>query len=336
VGCVIVKDDLLVGQGRTGDGGRPHAETEALKMAGNAASGATAYVTLEPCAHHGQTPPCTDALIKLGIGRAVIGLVDPDHQVAGEGIKCLEEAGISMTTGVEETALLKFYQAYLHHRTTGRPMVTVKIASTLDGKIALADGRSKWITGERTRQFVHLLRSQHDAVLTSSGTVHADNPRLTCRLAGYDGPQPLRVVATSRIELDHGTNLAQSVDLGRVIVMGTAPADVLADGVESIAVASDDEGHPDPQDMLDHLGQMGVISVMVEAGGAFLTSFVKAGFADRLVWTRSSGLIGSEGRSSLDDLGLGDLEEGRLFSRVFSTVIEDDAIEIYTRKTYLR
>jgi diaminohydroxyphosphoribosylaminopyrimidine deaminase/5-amino-6-(5-phosphoribosylamino)uracil reductase len=336
VGCVIVQDGALIGMGRTADGGRPHAESEALKMAGDAACGATAYVTLEPCAHHGQTPPCADALIEAGIRRVTVGLVDPDHQVAGEGIRRLEDAGIIVTEGAEDGTVSEFYQAYLHHRTTGRPMVTAKIASTLDGKIALPDGRSKWITGDRMRQYIHLLRSQHDAILTSSGTVRADNPQLTCRLDGYDGPQSLRIVVASRAGLDLDTNLAQSTGLSRIIVIGSAPADDLADGVESIIVAADDQGYPAPQGILEHLGQMGVTSVMVEAGGTFLASLLKAGVIDRLVWTRSSGLIGGEGRPSLADLGLGDLEEGRLFSRVFSSAIEDDAIEIYMRTANLK
>ena len=335
VGCIIVHDGRLVGQGRTADGGRPHAETEALAMAGDAAQGATAYVTLEPCSHHGKTPPCADALINAGISRVVIGVVDPDNNVSGQGIARLSEAGINVRAGIEQDKVATFYRPYFHHRKTNRPFVTVKIASTLDGKIAMADGQSKWITGPRTRRYVHLLRARHDAMMTASGTVQADNPQLTSRLDGYDGQQPLRVVVSSHIEMDASSNLAQSKSEGRVIVAGVSGKNDLPDGVESMAVAAGADGRPDLHDVMRRLGQMGITSVMVEAGGIFLASLFKAGLVDCLVWTRSSGVIGADGLPSLGELGLDTVSDGRLFIPEKSFRIDDDMIEILTHRSYL-
>lgn len=335
VGCVIIKDNLLIGSGRTADGGRPHAETQALKDAGAAARGATAYVTLEPCSHHGKTPPCADALVESGISRVVVGALDPDANVSGQGIKRLTAAGIDVETGIEGEAVSHFYRGYFYHRRTGLPFVTAKIASTLDGKIALADGRSKWITGGRTRQFIHLMRAQHDAMLTSSGTSRADNPSLTARIDGYDGPQPLRVMASSQITLDDDSNFARTLDQAGVLILGTQAPQTLPEGVEHEIIPADPSGYPDLTILMQTLGARGIISVMVEAGGQFLSSLLKAGLIHQLVWTRSSGVIGGEGRPSLADLGLGDLSEGRIFKRISSTMIEDDAIETYINSSYL-
>ena len=335
VGCIIVKDGLLVGQGRTADGGRPHAETEALKAAGPFAHDATAYVTLEPCSHHGKTPPCADALIKAGIKRVVISVDDPDKNVSGAGINRLIEAGVEVKTGVESETVTEFYRAYLHHRRSARPFVSVKIASTLDGKIALADGRSKWITGERTRGYVHLLRSGHDAILTASGTVRADDPTLTCRLDAYNGPQPIRIVVSSEIALKASSALAQTCSESRVIIAGVVNEGNLPKGVEALPVDIDQDGKPDLNDTIIKLGEIGVTSVMVEAGGTFIASLFKAGLVDRLIWTRSSSVIGADGLSSLGQLNLEDLSDGRMFLPQSSFRIDDDMIEIFTRQAYL-
>ena len=333
VGCVIVKDGQLIGYGRTADGGRPHAETQALKMAGQAAQGATAYVTLEPCSHHGKTPPCADALIENGIARVVIATDDPDANVSGQGIARLKSSGINVETGVEGQAASRFYQAYFHHRKTGLPFVTAKIASTLDGKIALADGQSKWITGPRTRRYVHLMRSRHDAMLTSSGTVRADNPSLTARIDGYHGPQPLRVVAASALTFQEDSNLLKTADQAGLLLLTTSPS---SDGkVETVQISADALGKPDLTDAMKALGARGITSVMVEAGGQFLSSLFKSGLVHQLVWTRSSGVIGGEGRPSLADFGLQSIADGNIFKRLSSTAIEDDAIEIYLNRSYL-
>ena len=335
VGCVLVKDGVLIGNGHTQDGGRPHAETEAIADAGSAARGATAFVTLEPCAHHGQTPPCAEALVDAGVARVVIACGDPDKRVAGQGVSILTKAGIAVTEGVLKDQAASILSGYFTLRNHHRPRVTVKIASSLDGRIALHDGRSQWITGERTRHFVHLLRSQHDAVMTAMGTVRADNPSLTCRLPGYQGRQPLRVVAASDYDLDPQSHLATSHDQGDVVIYVASDDRQSPHPVDVVKVSADHEGRPDLHAILADLGARGIQSVMVEAGGRFVASLLKAGLVDELVWTRSSGLIGGDGLASLASLGLENLSDGRMFKRVKTQFICDDVIEIFHHQEYV-
>jgi len=335
VGCVLVKDGVLIGNGHTQDGGRPHAETEAIADAGSAARGATAFVTLEPCAHHGETPPCAEALVDAGVARVVIACGDPDKRVAGQGVSILTKAGIAVTEGVLKDQAASILSGYFTLRNHHRPRVTVKIASSLDGRIALHDGRSQWITGERTRHFVHLLRSQHDAVMTAMGTVRADNPSLTCRLPGYQGRQPLRVVAASDYDLDPQSHLATSHDQGDVVIYVASDDRQSPHPVDVVKVSADHEGRPDLHAILADLGARGIQSVMVEAGGRFVASLLKAGLVDELVWTRSSGLIGGDGLASLASLGLENLSDGRMFKRVKTQFIGDDVIEIFHHQEYV-
>lgn len=329
VGCVLVNNGVLVGRGHTATGGRPHAETVAIQDAGDQTQNATAYVTLEPCSHHGQTPPCVDALINAGISRVVIAAGDPDPRVEGQGIAKLKAADIDVTEGVLVSESEAILQGYLKSRIEGRPFVTVKIASSLDGRIALANGQSQWITGARTRHFVHLLRSQHDAVLTAMGTVRADNPSLTCRLEGYSGRQPLRVISASQNTLAPDAFLATSADQSDVLVYAGKPADQNVNDLETTIIDANDRGYPNPRLMLEDLAQRGVTSVMVEAGGQFIASLMAAGVIDLLVWTRSAVLIGGDGLASMASLGLEDLSDGRIFKRVETRMIGDDVIEIF-------
>lgn len=185
VGCVIVKDERVIGRGRTQDGGRPHAETEALKQAGEQAQGATAYVTLEPCAHHGKTPPCSEALIKAGIAHVVIACTDPDPRTAGKGIAILQEAGIEVTTGICEDEALQLNAGFFLRITKNRPYITLKIATSADNKIAAAEGERTTITGPIAHRYTHLLRSLHDAILVGKTTNEVDNPKLNTRIEGY-------------------------------------------------------------------------------------------------------------------------------------------------------
>ena len=342
VGCVLVRDGRLVGRGRTADGGRPHAETQALASAGKHAKGATAYVTLEPCSHHGQTLPCADALIKAGIARVVIACGDPDDRVAGAGVEMLKAAGVAVDFGVCQDEGMAILAGYMHLRRHGRPLVTVKVASTLDGRIALQDGRSKWITGARTRAYVHQLRAQHDVVMTASGTVLADDPSLTCRLEGYDAPQHLRAVVASAPTLPKDSKLAESAKDGSVVLFTLSDAAMPKSMPETMPesmpaevhvhhVAAGEDGRPNLTNVLEHLGALGKASVLVEAGGTFVASMLKQGLVDRLIWTRSSGVIGGDGLPSLANLGLGDLSDGRIFRRVASQIIDEDAIEVFHR-----
>ena len=252
VGCVLVTADGRVFTGATEPPGGRHAERVALDAAtaaGAHTGGATAYVTLEPCSHHGRTPPCADALVAAGVGRVVVALTDPDPKVSGKGIARLQEAGIEVRTGVCQHAAAEQLAPYLHHRRTGRPFVVLKLATTLDGRIAAADGSSQWITGVEARTAAHRLRAESDAIVVGAGTVRADDPSLTTRLV--DGPSPRRVV------------------------LGSAPA--------GARVHPCLEWRGDPGELLHTLGAEGVLQVMVEGGARVAASFHSAGLVDRYV-----------------------------------------------------
>ena len=339
VGCVIVRDGRLLGRGTTGAGGRPHAETVALGEAGASAGGATAYVTLEPCCHEGRTPPCAAALAEAGLARVVVAVPDPDPRVSGGGIAMLEKAGLPVERGVLAGAVESFLAGYLRHRRTGLPFVTVKLATSLDGRSALSSGTSKWITGPESRRLVHLMRSRHDAVMTSASTVRADNPTLTCRLPGLEARQPLRVVVSTGLELGAapaaGGNLLASLDAAPLLHLRSVPAGRKGAkppaGVEQASIAADASGKPDLAAAMAELGRRGVATVMVEAGGRFAAALVRAGLVDRLVLMRSPGLIGNDGLPALAELGLDRLESGDTFTRESQFTLGRDTVEILGR-----
>src|SRR5919202_715739 len=201
VGCVVVRDGRVVGRGWTQPGGRPHAETEALARAGDASKGATAYITLEPCCHWGQTPPCTDALLVAGVARVVVAMEDPDPRVLGDGIDRLRSAGIEVTVGVCADEAAELNAGFTKRIVEGRPLTTLKLATTLDGRIATHRGESQWITGPAARERAHALRADHDAIMVGSNTVLVDNPLLTCRLPGLEHRSPVRLVVDSRLRV---------------------------------------------------------------------------------------------------------------------------------------
>src|SRR6266446_3099076 len=207
VGCVIVRKGRVVGRGWTQPGGRPHGETVALARAGVAATGATAYVTLEPCCHWGKTPPCADALIAAGLRRVVVALEDPDPRVAGAGIERLRAAGIEVEVGLCAAEAAEINAGFLQRVRLGRPLVTLKLATSLDGRIATAGGESRWITGPLARERAHLLRATHDAILVGTDTVLADDPRLTCRVPGLSRRSPVRVVIDRHLRISPGARL---------------------------------------------------------------------------------------------------------------------------------
>src|SRR5579862_7762436 len=227
VGCVIVKNRKAIAFGRTAPGGRPHAEALALKEAGARARGATAYVSLEPCAHYGQTPPCANALVEAGIKRVVIGCGDPFPKVRGKGIAILKKAGIEVTLGVEEDECRRINEGFFTRVEKGRPMVTLKLAMTLDGRIATAGGDSQWISGEESRALVHRWRRYSDAVMVGAGTVVADNPRLTCRDEG--GRDPYRVIIDANLRCDPRARVFNERSNASTILVTTAGKLNLAD-----------------------------------------------------------------------------------------------------------
>jgi len=249
----------------------PHAEVVALAVAGDAAKGSTLYVTLEPCSHHGRTPPCAEAIIAAGVAKVVIGVTDPDSNVSGAGIALLREAGIEVSVGCRADEVSQQLAPYLHHRATGRPLVVLKLASTLDGRTAAADGTSQWITGEEARLDAHRLRADSDAVLVGAGTVQADNPALTVRLPNEerhpDDTEPLRVV------------------------LGSAPTDA---AVQPCLELSGDLGT-----ILNDLGGRGVLQLMIEGGATIAKAFHESGLVDRYVLYMAPAFFGGDNAQGL-------------------------------------
>jgi diaminohydroxyphosphoribosylaminopyrimidine deaminase / 5-amino-6-(5-phosphoribosylamino)uracil reductase len=336
VGCVIVNGTQIVGRGFTQPGGRPHAETVALAQAGAAARGATAYVTLEPCSHHGKTPPCADGLIAAGVARVVVALGDPDPRVNGRGIAALQAAGIKVETGICEAEARAAQVGFLNRVTLGRPMVTLKMASSLDGRIATASGESQWITGPPARRLVHAMRARHDAVLVGGGTARADNPTLTVRGLGVEH-QPLRLVWSRGLNMPLDGNLA--LGARQVPVWICHGPDVAADllrawqqtGVVLIESALDASGHLDPAAALQALGRAGLTRVFCEGGGALAAALLKADLVDELIWFSAGLALGAEGRPALGGLGLNHLSEASRYKLQSCRAVGEDVLHHWKR-----
>jgi diaminohydroxyphosphoribosylaminopyrimidine deaminase/5-amino-6-(5-phosphoribosylamino)uracil reductase len=339
VGCVIVKDGRVVGRGWTQPGGRPHAETEALDRAGPAARGACAYVTLEPCAHHGRTPPCAEALIAAGIARCVVALEDPDPRVAGAGVARLRAAGIAVAVGLRGAAAAELNAGYLMNRSQHRPLVTLKLATTLDGRIATRRGDSRWITGPAARARAHLLRARHDAVLVGSGTAVADNPRLDVRLDGLEAAAPLRVVLDGRLRLPltHDLVTRAKAQPSWLMTHEDGPRDRTkayeAAGVEVVPIAADDGGNLSISAALTVLAKRGVCRLLIEGGGHVAAAFLGAGLVDRLVWFHAPKVIGGDGVPAVAGFGIEKLAAAPGFALRHSHRIGEDLVESYARLT---
>jgi diaminohydroxyphosphoribosylaminopyrimidine deaminase / 5-amino-6-(5-phosphoribosylamino)uracil reductase len=336
VGCVIVSTDgRVVGRGWTQPGGRPHAETVALAQAGAAARGATVYVTLEPCSHHGQTPPCAEALVRAGVASVVVALEDPDPRVNGKGVAMLRDAGIDVQVGVEKKAAAELNEGFFRRIKDGRPLVTLKIAQSLDGRIATSSGESKWITGEEARRFGHLLRAQHDAILVGIGTALADDPELTSRLPGLEQFSPMRVVLDTRLRLGETSKLAKSAKAIPTLVFTAARGgDALrAAGVEVVTVAKDARGRPDIEAVLRALAERGVTRLLVEGGASVHASFLDRGFADRLEVFRAPLALGGAGHASIDALAAFSLTEATRYENVGRRVLGPDMLESFATST---
>ena len=290
VGCVLVDDaGRVVGEGWHPQPGQPHAEVFALRDAGEAARGATAFVTLEPCAHHGRTPPCADALLRAGVKRVVAAMTDPDPRVGGQGLERLRTGGVEVFVGACEAEARALNAAYLKHRTTGLPWVVLKTAMTLDGKIATETGDSKWITSPVARRAVHRqLRDRCDAILTGVGTVLADDPALTTRLMRRQGRNPWRIIVDSRLRTSPDAQVVrQAADDGKTIFATTSLADPArrelldAQGCRFL-ICDLNGGRVDLTDMMYQLGTSGdIIGVLVESGGALAAGMLSAGLVDR-------------------------------------------------------
>ncbi|MEM8655350.1 MAG: bifunctional diaminohydroxyphosphoribosylaminopyrimidine deaminase/5-amino-6-(5-phosphoribosylamino)uracil reductase RibD [Pseudomonadota bacterium] len=335
VGCVIVKAGRIIGRGWTRPGGRPHAETEALAQAGDAARGAIAYVTLEPCAHHGQTPPCAEALVTAGIARVVIAMRDSDTRVDGQGIAILEAAGIDVTTGVCEADAEADHIGFTLRTEQGRPFVTLKLASSFDGRIATGTGESQWITGPQSRRHVHAMRARHDAVMVGGGTARHDDPSLTVRGMGTM-PQPARVVVSRRLDLPLMSQLAQTARNIPVILCHGRDADPMLqetwlDLGATLLPCATSGTQLDPHDVLQQLGHHGLTRVFCEGGSALAASLIEADLVDHLVGFTAGLAIGAEGLPNIGALGLGALKDAPRYALKSVTRLGDDICHTWVR-----
>lgn len=306
VGCLLVRDRAVVGHGFHRVAGGAHAEVLAVREAGERARGATVYVSLEPCAHHGRTPPCADLLAQSGVGRVVVAMRDPNPLVDGRGIDRLREAGIQVDVGLMEGEAVRLNEAFVHWHRRARPLVTLKAALSADGLLSADQGCSQWITGPAARRFAHRLRLRSDAIVVGSGTVNRDDPRLTVRLPGVPR-QPLRVILSGSLGLDPEAKIFRCEDgvgAPRIYTVEDAPSDRrsrLERVAEIVTVAVDGEGRPDPRAVLQHLAEGGIQSVLVEGGGATHHAFLIGGLADRAAFFYAPRVIGAQGATPLAD-----------------------------------
>ena len=343
VGAVVVRhsqiepqDDRIriVGEGATQPPGGAHAEVMALREAGAQARGATLYVTLEPCAHHGRTPPCTDALVSAGIAEVVVACLDPDPQVAGRGLEQLRAAGITVSLGDGAAQAASHYEPYQHHRRTGRPFVVAKFAASLDGRIAATSGDSRWISGPQTLAWAHQNRPHFDAILVGVGTILVDNPQLTARPQEWRGPvpQPLRVVLDSRGRTPLDARVLEGLDTSPTLIATTeaAPAEwrtaLEARGVR-VAVLPAEDGHVALQPLLDHLGQQaGVIHLLVEGGGEVLGACFDQRLIDKVHAVVAPILIGGDAQTAVRGRGAERMRDALRLSGVGVERLGDDLL----------
>jgi len=297
-GAVVARGGRVVAEGYHPALGKPHAEVFALQRAGAGARGATLYVSLEPCCHHGRTPPCTDAIIRSGVARVVAAAIDPDPRVSGKGIAALRRARIEVEVGVLEAEARRLNEAYWKHVTTGLPFVTLKMAASLDGKIATRAGDSRWITGDSARAAAHRLRAEHDAVMVGIGTVIADDPELTARRGERVVKRPLRVIVDSRGRVPLKAKvLDDAADHPTIVaVTGRAPATKLdalrRRGAEPLVFEGQD-GRVDIAALIAHLGRRGDLrSVLIEGGGSLAASALRAGLVDKVIWFIAAVMVG--------------------------------------------
>lgn len=336
VGCVIVADGRVVGRGWTQPGGRPHAEPVALAQAGPAARGATVYVTLEPCNHHGRTPPCVDALLAAGVARVVIACRDPDPRTDGSGIARLEAAGVRVETGLLAAEAAQDHRGFFLRLRSGRPLVTLKLASTLDGRIATASGESKWITGPEARRQVHAMRARFDAVMVGAGTARADDPSLTVRDLG-PMPQPIRVVLSRRLDLPTNSTLMRTARDTPVWLCHGPDAPPAARalwqdaGVNLIEVAPGQGGQLAPEAVLASLASAGLTRVFCEGGGALAAALLEADLVDDLVVFGAGLVLGAEGTPSVGAMGLHALADAPRFSLFQTRSIGADTMTTWHR-----
>jgi diaminohydroxyphosphoribosylaminopyrimidine deaminase / 5-amino-6-(5-phosphoribosylamino)uracil reductase len=337
VGAVIVKDGVIVGRGWTQSGGRPHAEVEALRRAGEAARGATLYVTLEPCSHHGKSPPCADAIVGAGLARVVSAIEDPNPEVAGQGHARLRSAGIVVDVGTGADEARRDHAGHIRRMRDGRPHVMLKLAISADGKVGAAGRTRVAITGAQVRDRVHLLRAQSDAIMVGIGTALADDPLLTCRLPGMEKDSPVRIVLDTSLRLPPASRLVQTARALPVWVVTGANApraaeEVLAaDGVVVLRAPERGDGL-DLMEVLKLIAMRGISRLMIEGGPTLAAAFVAAELVDEAVLFHSPTIVGPDGIDALDGLPLGALTRSGLLRHLATEPIGADRCEVFERR----
>ena len=327
VGCVLVKDGQLIGRGRTAAGGRPHAETEALKQAGEAARGATAYVTLEPCSHTGKTPPCTDALIKAGVARVVVAVGDPDPRVSGGGLAKLQAAGIKVTLCCREGEARRVMAGFLTRLEQKRPHITLKLAVSEDLRLSAEKGKPSAVTGEIARRRSHLIRARSDAILVGIGTVLADDPTLDCRLEGLEDRSPRPII------LDAGGHLPKEAKLKSRNHLVFSSAEFEAhQGLETELVPTDAEGRLLLQPILASLAARGLGRLMVEGGAEVARAFIRQNLVDELALFRAPERLGGGGAHMRGEDGISAILTSEIYDLVETLTCGKDRLETYRRK----
>ncbi len=329
VGAVVVKDGEILGKGYHRRYGGAHAEVLALNSARGNVQGACMYVTLEPCCHHGWTPPCVDAIMEAGVSEVVIGTRDPNPKVNGRGIQILRDHGIHVRVGVLEERCRELNEAYFKYIQTGMPFVTLKFAQSLDGRIATKTGNSQWISSPETLRLAHKLRSIHDAVLVGIGTTLADDPSLTVRLV--KGVSPQRIIVDSRLRIPLRAKILNDEDVDRTIIVAAEGANRIKArkiqhlGAEILWAAKNQRGGVDMLDLLVKLGSMGITSVLVEGGSQIITSLLRRRLADKIVIVMAPKLIG-KGVEALGDLEIRDLKQALRISRMKTRRLGGDIV----------
>jgi len=336
VGAVIVKDGVIVGRGWTQAGGRPHAETEAIKRAGKAARGGTLYVTLEPCSHQGKTPPCADAIIRAGIARVVSSIEDPNPEVSGQGHAKLRERGIVVETGLGADEALRQHAGHCRRMRDGRPQVLLKLAVSADGKAGLAGRKPVAITGEPARARVHLMRAEFDAILIGIGTVLSDDPHLTCRLPGMLERSPVRVVLDAKLRLPLATSVVGTARETPTWVFTGSAASAMAEeilrakGVQVFRLDAKD-GRLDLAQVLKMLAGRGITRLMVEGGPTVAAAFVQTDLVDEATLFRSPHPIGADGVDAREGLPLTALTQSPQLKLVASEAVGGDTVDWFER-----
>lgn len=339
VGAVVVRRARIVGRGRSAATGGPHAEVQALREAGEAARGATLYVTLEPCNHFGRTPPCTDAILAAGVAKVVVALADPAKHVAGKGLRKLRRAGVEVELGLLAERAREVHAHYLHHVATRTPFVTLKIACSLDARIATASGESKWITGEAARRDVHRLRARHHGIAVGAATVLADDPRLDVRLVA--GVDPLPIVFDPRLRVASAGRPFALLRPGVIFVHGPqasrrARAALARSGAEALECPGEGEsGGLAIAAALEQLGQRDLRSLMVEGGGRLLAAFVRAGTWQELWVYRAPVLLGGDARPAFGELALAGLAGAPRLELLRRRTLGGDELCVYAKARVL-